>query len=175
MSRLDWKRGRWSAEVETQQIGEGLRAYQPAYGDQVTYWRFDYERSKRHSVYDEAIEEGRQFIGPHEVPVLDVIHTFGGDDLHEGGFTTNDSLRVTCSFRQISRVGLTNTDLRTSAYLRDRVAYDGKLFRVMSMKIQGQIQRSDVVVDISATQLKPDEIVNDPMFASYTSDPTALP
>ncbi|MFJ1700399.1 hypothetical protein ACIOHC_36010 [Streptomyces sp. NPDC088252] len=174
MSRLDWKRGRWSAEVETQQIGDGLRGYQPAYGDQVTYWRFDYKKSQRHPVYDEASEVGRQFIGPHEIPVLDVIHGYGGDELHEGGFYTNDSLRVTCGFRQISRVGLTHADLRTAAYLRDRVAYDGKLFRVLSMKIQGQIQRSDVVVEINAAQLKSDEVANDPLFAQYAVDPQAI-
>ncbi|MFH9606862.1 hypothetical protein [Streptomyces sp. NPDC017448] len=174
MSRLDWKRGRWSAEVEVQQIGDGLRGYQPAYGDQVSYWRFDYEKSKKHSVYEEAVEEGRQFIGPHEVPVLDVLHGFGGNELHEGGFYTNDTLRVTCGFRQLSRTGLTNTDLRTSAYLRDRMAYDGKLFRLLSITVQGQIQRTDVVVELNAVQLKPDEIVNDPLFVQYARDPQAL-
>jgi hypothetical protein len=173
MGRLDWKRGRWSAEVETQRIADGLRGYQPAFGDHVTYYRYDYERSQRHPVYDEAVSAGRIFSGPIDLPVLDVTHAMGEDELAEGGFYTVDAIQVNCSFRQIARTGLTHADLRNGSYLRDRLAYDGKLFRVLEMRILGQLQRSDVSVEINATQLKHDEIVNDPQFAQYAVDPNA--
>lgn len=174
MSRLDWKRSRWSAEVETQQIADGLRGYQPAFGDQVLYFRYDYARSTRHAVYDEAVEGGRVFSGPVELPVLDVVHAMGDVEQHEGGFYTSDSVEVMASFRQMSRTGLTHADLRTGRYLRDRLAYDGKLFRVREMRILGQLQRTDVSVVIEARQLKHDEIVHDPLFAQYAVDAVAL-
>lgn len=174
MTRLDWKRGRWGAEVETQQIAEGLRGYQPAFGDQIGYFRFDLSRSVEHNVYDEATSTGRAFDGPIEVPVLHVIHEFGGDTLEEAGLYTNDELQVTCAFRQLSRTGLTHTDLRNGRYLRDRIAYDDKLFRVLEINVRGQIVRSDIVVGIRAVQLKSDEIVDDVMFRQYVQDPNRL-
>lgn len=174
MSRLDWKRGRWSAEVETQKIGDALRGYQPAFGDQITYWRFDYAHSQTHNIYDEATGAGRVFKGPLDIPVLHVIHAFGGDELAETGFYTNDQIQVACAFRQISRTGITHADLRNGAYLRDRFAYNGKLFRVLQMEIEGQIVRTDISVTIHATQLKHDEITDDPQFAQYAVDPVSL-
>jgi hypothetical protein len=174
VSRADWKRGRFSAEVETQQIAEGLRGYQSGFGDQVLYYRFDFSRSVKHSVYDEAVSVGRVFKGPVEVPALHVVHGFGPDTLDDNGFYTNDELKVTCSFQQLSRVGLTHADLRNGQYLRDRIAYDGKLFRVLEMDIAGQIVRSDTVSTIRAMQLKPDEIEDDAMFGQYAVDPVVI-
>lgn len=174
MSRIDWKRGRWGAEVETQQIADALRAYQPAFGDQISYYRFDYSHSVKHNIYDEAVGTGRAFSGPIEVPVLHVVHEFGGDTLDESGFYTNDEIQVTCGFRQLARTGLVHADLRNGRYLRDRLAYDDKLFRILQMSIRGQIVRSDIVVVMRAVQLKADEIPNDVVFRQYVSDPNRL-
>lgn len=174
MARIDWKRGRWGAEVETQQIADALRGYQPAFGDQISYFRFDLSRSVEHNVYDEATGTGRAFDGPVEVPVLHVIHDFGGNTLEEGGLYSNDEMEVVCGFRQLSRTGLTHADLRNGRYLRDRIAYDDKLFRVLEINVSGQIVRSDIVVSIRATQLKSDEIVDDQMFRQYVTDPNRL-
>lgn len=175
MVRLDWKRGRWTAEVETQKIAEGLRGWQPAWGDQISYYRWNYSASTRHSVYDEAIEGGRVFHGPVEVPVLSAVHVETEDALAEGGFYTNDQIQVNANFRQLARTGLTRADLRTNSYQRDRIAYDGALFRVLEMRILGQIQRHDVAVVINAVQIKSDEIPNDPSFAPYAVNPMELP
>jgi hypothetical protein len=174
VSRADWKRGRFSAEVETQQIAEGLRGYQSGFGDQVLYFRFDFSRSVKHSVYDEAVSTGRVFKGPIEVPVLHVVHGFGGDTLEDTGFYTTDELKVTCSFQQLSHTGLTHADLRNGRYLRDRMAYDGKLFRVLEMSIHGQIVRADTIAVIRAVQLKADEIEDDATFGQYAVDSVAL-
>lgn len=174
MSRIDWKRGRWGAEVETQQIGDALRGYQPAFGDQINYYRFDFTNSVKHNVYDESSGAGRVFKGPIEVPALRVTHTFGGDMLEETGFYTNDQIQVTAGFRQLARTGLTHADLRNGRYLRDRLAYDDKLFRVLGMAIEGQIVRTDIIVTITATQLKPDEIADDAAFSAYAIDHSGL-
>lgn len=174
MSRMDWKRGRWSAEVETQKIGDALRGYQPAFGDQMLYYRFDFQNSQESNIYDEATGTGRVYKGSIEVPVLHVVHTMGGDDLEEAGFYTNDQIQITVAFRQFSRTGMTHADLRNGSYLRDRLAYDDKLFRVLGMAIQGQIVRSDLVVSIDAVQVKSDEVVDDVQFAEYAVDKMAI-
>lgn len=140
----------------------------------MMYFRFDLAHSVEHNVYDEATGTGRAFKGPVEVPVLHVVHDFGGDSLDEAGFYTNDEIQVKCGYRQLSRTGMTHSDLRNGRYLRDRIAYDDKLFRVLAMDIRGQIVRSDIVVGIRAVQLKSDEIVDDAMFRQYVTDPSGL-
>jgi hypothetical protein len=74
---------------------------------------------------------------------------------------------VTLSFDQIKKMGLDKMDLNTGNYLKDRFVYDTKVFRVTRIEIMGQIQQKDIIVSIDATQVKPDEMVNDIQFAQY--------
>lgn len=175
MGRVDFKRGRFTVGAETRSIEKGLRGYQTVAGDFVDYYVFHYELSTTDPVYDEATSAGRVFHGPFSVPVLHVIHT-QGDDRAGGtqGFYTSDTLQVTAGWRQLARVGLTRTDVRTNHYLRDRLVYDEKVFRINKMTALGQIKRADLIVEIEGTQLKPDELVDDAQFAVYAVDPNAL-
>lgn len=171
---MDWKRGRWGAELETQKIGDALRGWQPAFGDIITYYRFDFASSEESNIYDESIGTGRHFKGPVEVPVLHVIQTMGEDELDERGFYTNDTISVTCGFRQLARTGLQWVDLRNGSYLRDRFAYNDKLFRILGMATQGKLVRSYLIVEVTAVQLKTDEIADDAQFSQYAVDPMAI-
>lgn len=175
MGRVDFKRGRFSVGAETRSIEKGLRGYQAVAGDAVEYYRFHSELSVEDPVYDEASGSGRVFHGPFSVPVLHVVH-LQGDDQAGGtqGFYTNDTLHVSAGWRQLARIGLTRTDVRTNGYLRDRVVYDEKVFRVVRMTALGQIRRADLIVVVEATQVKPDELTGDVQFAAYAVDPNAL-
>lgn len=168
MSRLDFKRGRFSPDLETNEIEEGLRGYQTGYGDQIDYYRFLRESSTMHDIYDEGTEGGRVYNGPVVLPVLQVIHEEAGDEDNDTGFYYNDDLHVTLSFNTFKRAGFPHPDLTTQDYLRDRIVYDDKVFRVMKINVLGQIQRRDIVVSIEATQVRGDELVNDAQFARYS-------
>jgi hypothetical protein len=61
-------------------------------------------------------------------------------------------------------------DIKTGNYLKDRVVYDRKVFRVVQISIRGQMQRRDIIVAISTTQVKPDELVMDAQFAAWSVD-----
>lgn len=175
MGRLDFKRGRFSVGAETRSIEKGLRGYQSTAGDLVDYWRFHRELSIEDPVYDEGTSVGRVFHGPFTVPVLHVVHTQGDDTIGgTQGFYTNDTLQVSAGWRQLARVGLTRTDVRTNGYLRDRITYDEKVFRITRMTALGQIRRADLIVAIEATQMKADELVDDAQFAAYAVDPNAI-
>jgi len=175
VGRLDFKRGRFTIGAETRSIEKGLRGYQGIAGDQILYYRFHRELSVEDPVYDEGASVGRVFHGPFSVPVLHVVHR-QGDDRAGGtqGFYTVDSLQVTAGFRQLARVGLSRTDVRTNGYLRDRIVYDEKVWAITQMLALGQVRRADLVVAISATQMKADELVDDAQFAAYAVDPNAL-
>jgi len=167
MARLDWKRGRFSPDQEVNEIEEGFRGYTQGYGDHIEYFRFMRESSTVHDIYDEGTEGGRVYNGPIDLPCLQVIHEEAGNEDNDTGFYYNDDLHVTLGFKEYARAGFPHPDLATADYLLDRIVYDNKVFRVMKINVLGQIQRRDIVVSIEATQVKPDELVNDAQFAKY--------
>lgn len=170
MSRLDWKRGRFDSDFETQEIHRGLRGYQNAQaGDEIAYYRFDRANSEMDDVYDEGFGEGKVYHPPVDLQVLHVTHDEGENQDTDKGFYFNDSLYITASFDQLYRAGLTFQDIQHDGYLKDRIQYDGRIFRVQQIHILGQIEKRDIVVSIEATQVKPDELVNDPMFAEFSA------
>jgi hypothetical protein len=166
--RAGWKGGRFSVDFETASIYGGLRDWQRWTGDQVYYFRFAYDQSSVDPVYGEADSPlGRIYFGPMNVPALHVIHIEGDNDNSEDGFYYNDRAHITLSFDQLKKLGLNKMDINTSNYLKDRFVYDTKVFRVTSVQVLGQIQQRDIIVAIDATQVKPDEMVNDIQFAQY--------
>jgi hypothetical protein len=176
MGRVDFKRGRFTMGAETRSIMAGLRGYQSIAGDYLQYWRFDHEDSVEDPVYEEGTGTGKKYFGPMTVPALHVIHTQGDNQAGSSqGFYTNDTLSATVSFQQFSRTGLQRADIRTNNYLRDRVVYDEKVFRLVQIMALGQIERQDLILAMSATQVKADELVDDPQFAAYAVDPSAIP
>lgn len=175
-SRLDWKRGRFNVNTETTLIHRALRGYQRQVGDIMTYWRFDYNSSQMHPVYDEASGPGRVYYGPWQIPVIHVNHGEAGDtNPRDSGLYVRDTLFIIAEFSQISRAGLTDADIKHGAYQRDRVAYNNSLFAVSHMDILGQIRRRDIIVSLTCEQLRDDELVDDPQFEPYvTGDLTRI-
>lgn len=170
MGRIGWKGGRFSVDFETSEIYRGLRDWQRWTGDDVYYYRFAYDQSNNDPVYGEATGPlGKVYFGPNLLPALHVMHIEGGNDNTEQGFYYNDRAHLTMSFDQLKRAGLDKVDLNTQNYLKDRFVYDTKVFRVTSVQVLGQIQKKDIIVAIDATQVKPDEMVNDVQFAQYAT------
>jgi hypothetical protein len=166
---MDWKRGRFSIEFEVNEIDSALRGRQDEVGDTVTYYRFSAELSESDDIYDEGSGAGRVYLPPMPLPVLHVTREEGGNQDNPEGFYTNDEIHLTASFEQIVKVGLTALDVETDNYLRDRFVYDNRVFRVMKIAVLGQMQQRDIIVGMDATQVKPDELVNDPAFKKYSA------
>ena len=168
MSRLDWKKGRFDVNKETNEIQEALRGHQGAQvGDAVLWFRFESEASVTNDVYDEGSGVGRVFRPPVPVPTLHVTHNEGSTENRDTGFYFNDDLHFTASLSQVARTGLTFADISHQSYLKDRVQYDNKLFRITNIQVLVQIQQRDLILSVEATQLKPDELVNDEQFANF--------
>lgn len=172
VSRGDWKRGRFGVGFETRAIADALRSWQSKYGDSLSYYRFLRELSQVDPVYDEGTGAGRAYLGPIDLPVLHVVHT-PGDNGAGGtvGFYSSDTLQATVAFRQFTRTGLSFPDLRDERYLKDRCVYDGKVFRLTSIRALGQVQRADLILAIEALQVNADELADDAQFAAWGIDP----
>lgn len=168
-NRLDRKRGRFTVDYETNEINASLRGSQAVSGDSVDYYRFDRANSQVDDVYDEGFGAGRVFIGPVPIPVLQVEHLDGAlQDTRGGGYYV-DSLHVTVLFDTFTKSGITNADIEHQHYQRDRIVYDDKVFRIDHVQVMGQIQRRDLIVAIDCTQMRSDELVDDPQFAPWSA------
>jgi hypothetical protein len=168
MSRLDYKHGRFNSDFETDRIFSAMEGWRRSYGDVVRYYRYNAAGSQMDPVYDEAVGSGRAYYPPIAVPCQHVTHVQGENEYGEYGMYYNDTLTGYVSFQAFIGVGLTYADIETGNYLDDRVLYDRKIFRVTQLITQGQIQQRDIIVLLRASQMKPDELVDDPTFANWS-------
>lgn len=164
---MDYKRGTFNADSETDKILQGLAGWQEVDGDWIDYYRFDPVNSQIDDVYDEPVGNGLSYYPPFRVEALHVEHVEGGNEDSEYGFYYNDDAAVLVAFDKMMQSGIDYADIMTGNYLKDRFVYDRKVFRVRQMSIRGQMQRRDIMVAISATQVKPDELVNDTQFSDW--------
>lgn len=168
MGRLDWKRGRWSADFETDRIFRALKGWRDTSGDWLDYFRLAADQTVLDPIYDEAVGTGRVYTGPVRLPCLHVVHLEGDNENTDKGFYYNDTLSATIAFDQFVGVGMDYADIRNGNYINDRVYYDQKIFRIISLSIRGQIQQRDIIVALEATQMKPDELVDDTLFSRWS-------
>lgn len=177
MGRLDWKKGRFTSDVETDQIYHAMRGWRDVSGDWIDYYRFDADATEIGDIYDEAVGEGRVYKPMLRVPVLHVVLVPGDNQNGEMGFYYNDTLHVTCAFDQFTGVGLEYADVLQGNFLKDRIYYNQKVFRVLAMNPQGKIQQRPTLIGIDATQLKPDELIDDQQFGQWSqlANPVTTP
>lgn len=168
MSRIDRKRGRLNNDQATQRMLQAMRGYAINNGDWLTYYRYDGASTQVHPVWDEPVNGGLKFLPPVRLECLHVTHVEGGNENGDRGFYYNDDLDATIAFDLFLQAGMSMADIQTGNYIKDRVLYDRKLFRVTQLAVQGQIQQRDVIIGLSATQLKPDELVLDTQFAAWS-------
>ena len=167
MGRLDWKRGRWSADQETDRMFKAMRGWRDVAGDWLDYYRFDQGATQIDPIYDEATG-GRIYNSPVRLPCLHVTSIKGENENSDMGFYYNDTLSAVISFEQFTGVGMSHADILNGDYLNDRVYYDQRIYRVTQLAVRGQIQQRDIIVGLDATQMKPDELVDDPQFSQWS-------
>lgn len=168
MSRLDFKHGRFNSDFETNRIFTAMEGWRRSYGDVLRYYRFNAAASQMDPVYDEASGTGRVYYAPIAVPAQHVSHVQGANEYGQTGMYYNDTLTGYISFAAFTGVGLRYADIETGNYLDDRVLYDRKIFRIVQLIDQGQIQQRDILLLLQAQQMKPDELVDDPEFAAWS-------
>lgn len=168
MSRLDWKAGRWTADVETDQIYMSMRGWRDVSGDWIDYYRYNEAATQVDDIYDEAAYPGRIYYPPVRIPVLHVTLIPGENQNTDMGFYYNDTLHIICAFDQFTTTGMDYADVEEGNYLKDRVYYNQKVFRTLTMAPSGKIQERPTMITIDCTQLKPDELVDDVAFMPWS-------
>jgi hypothetical protein len=169
MGRMDFKAGRFNSDHETDNMFHAMRGWRDVYGDWLSYYRFDRAATTIDPVYGEAVGQGRVYQAPVRVPCLHVTHLRGANENGTAGFYTSDDLDATIPFDLFIQMGMSYADIDTQNYLKDRVVYDTKVFRVTNIAVRGQIQERDIIVGLTASQCKPDELVDDQTFSQWSA------
>lgn len=168
MSRLDSKRGRWTSDTETDQIYMALEGWRQVSGDWVDYYRFNAPATEIDNIYDEATGQGRLYFPRVRIPVLHATIVAGENENTDMGFYFNDTLVILCAFDQFTKTGMDFADVLQGNYLKDRIYYNQKVFRTLMMNPSGKIQERPTMIRIEATQMKPDELVDDTAFMPWS-------
>jgi hypothetical protein len=172
MARLDWKRGKFDVNYETNEIEDALRGRVDEVGDYFDYYRFDLADTDIDPVFDEAVATGKIYKGPFRWPAYHVTHLNGPNENTDAGFYINDSLHITGTVRALEKLGMHQLDVDTRNYLRDRIVYPpnketSKVYRVTNIQVMGQIVERHTILGIDATEVKGDELVDDPQFIRW--------
>ncbi|MFD9947253.1 MULTISPECIES: hypothetical protein [Nonomuraea] len=167
MARLDFKKGRFDPAYESGEIDGALDGFQRIYGQDVDYYRFTRELSQFHDTYGESTGAGRVFAEPFPLRALSVVREEGSAEQRQAGLTWTDSLHLSAGFAQMQRAGFTRIDIEHGRYLRDRLVYDTRVFRVTSIRVLGQLRTRDVIVGIDAVQMKKEDLYGDPQFSNW--------
>lgn len=168
-NRLDWKRGRFTLNSDANSFRASIQAWQGYMGTEVQYWRFQKDLSYVNDVYDEGDKHGKVFHPPFILPVLQAVRAQGTMDNQKEGTYFNEELHMSVAFDEMVRVGLTDLYYNPAERYLDRVIYDSKVYRIMAVNVGGKLQERPMMVGLDATQVKPDELINDAQFKRWSA------
>jgi hypothetical protein len=172
MARIDWHHGRATADFETSRMYSGMRGWKKEYGDWVDYYRLDPSTTYFDPIYEEVTGTGRNYLPLVRLGCLHVKLIQGGNTMGDKGFYMNNDIRATVPYDVYEGTGMELSDLDTGNYEMDRIVYKQKVYQVTLITEGGQINERPTVVAIDASQVKPDQLIEDTLFAQYANQPT---
>jgi hypothetical protein len=171
-TRFGRRSGRYfPVKYEQARIDRDMELHQDVYGS-VVFWFFYLEQQ---STFDEIYDEGAVAGGkayqtpPLRLPVIEAVPAQGQGSRDDQGFSTYDTVRLRVSYEQARRAGF-DPDLvgQREDRLQDRFVYRDRAFEVTDIQTSGHFdpQSTDMVFSVEGRQLRPDELVDSPAFAS---------
>lgn len=154
--------GRFDAEYEVKSMRRGIsRDLQVPAGQTVNWYFYDPVASESDPVYDVGSNEGgRVWKDPIAVPVVNAFIYQADQYQNDRGFYTVDTLRVVINYDDVIRF-IPSLDAQPDIHLLDRVEFRGTLYTPNRIFPKGQIGYEYMGLLVEATQVKPEESVND--------------
>lgn len=139
-------------------------------GQEITWWRWDATATQVDDVYDVgSIDGGRVWHPGVSVPTVNTVIMQGVTLQDVRGFYNTDVLRCTLNMDVVERFfGTMPTS--TDDYLRDRITFRNQVFRPTHFYPRGLITDKYTLFTLDATQINPEELVNDQQFLNYISE-----
>lgn len=165
--------GRFDLLYEIDSIHEGITEDLQNPLDQVMdWWVWAPERSAVDDVYDVGSYkgDGRQYLPPFQMPVVQATIVQGENYMNDRGFYTTDITAFTINAGEVYHL-LPTLLSDPNIHLKDRLRWRGALFIPTRIYPKGYIQRRFATVVVEASQVNPEEVVNDPQFNEAPATP----
>lgn len=146
---------------------KAVTGYQRYTGLTVLWWEWDQVHTTVDALYDEGSATGhRRWYAPKYIPVYSLIRTDRTERPGAEGFYDANSIHISALLEQLKKAGLTNP-ANSQAHLFDRIGYAGAIYEIRTYQIHGRLRVYETDVGIDATQVNPEEVVNDSDFSAY--------
>lgn len=162
--------GRFNPHSELSKIAHGLEEdLQKPLAQTVKWYRFVPDSTRIDPVYDVGdYDGGRTWSEPIDVGVIRASMEQGPQYHNDRGFYTVDSLYFVVNYDEVKRRLPTLLTSPDSALL-DRIGFRGSLFTPTLINPRALLYDRIASVVVQATQVKPEELVNDPQFNWVTT------
>lgn len=156
---------RWTVNHELDSVSEGIEEdLQNVLGQSALWYRFDARDTRIDPVYDVGdYESGRIWQPPVTLRVLRASIEQGQQFHNDRGFYPVDNLYLIVNYSEFV-LKLPNMTMTPDGYLRDRIVFRDEVFHPTSINPRTYLKGRTVTSIVQATQVKPDEMVNDPQF-----------
>lgn len=161
--------GRFDSDFELNTISEGITTdlTNPA-GTNAYWWVFNINTSTKDPLYDvDAINVGRVWKDPLEIPIIRATITQGQVLQNERGFYNPDTLHLTVNVDDLESMNPGIVASIESSSTRDRVVWKGQVYRPFKVQNVGIVSERYTIVTFDMQQVMPDEMINDAQFLSY--------
>lgn len=173
--------GRFSIDYESKSIYEGI-SEELGYpvGQEVDWWEWSdsYLQENYTTVVDDIYDvsntgvtpagekKGRRWVKPFKLPVVMAQLMRSTNVMNERGYYVSDTLRLVINVGEIQRL-IPGVLSSPSQHIKDRIVYKGEVFVPTRVLPRGIFANNYAVVTIDCNQVNPEELVNDPQFATY--------
>lgn len=166
--------GRFDYRVELDNIYRGMqRDMQLEVGQTIPWFVFDAANTQIDPIYDVGgTPSGRRWKDPIFLPVVNAIKLEGEEVTNDRGFYVIDTFRIIFSADAAVQSGLGDIIYNPDQHNIDRLVYENKVFAVSQIRVRGILTAGYAVCGVDAKQVKDEEMVNDPQFQAFISDPT---
>lgn len=156
--------GRFPMSFEMREISVGLEQdVQNPLEQWIDWWRYSSD-TQIDPIYDVGdYGGGRVWEAPIRLLVMRQEVNQGPVYPNERGFYTNDDMTFIVNESEF-RTKLPNVAYGPDPFLKDRIVWRGEVFHPTRINPRSHIHNTATTVVIEATQVKPDELVNDPQF-----------
>jgi len=173
MSRASSPGGRFTSDFERTSIVQGIDVdLKNPVGTSALWYLFDEVNTQIDPIYDVGYgvpaPGGRTWIGPFTIPLIKAVISQGTTKVSESGFYNADTLHLTINSKDIEGIA-PGTMMNPDDSNRSRVVWKNEVYRPYNVQQKGIISEGFVLLVVDCMQVMPEEMVNDPQFATYAS------
>jgi hypothetical protein len=174
MSRAYTPGGRFTSDFERGSIFTGITSdLTNPVGTHAEWWLFDSVNTAVDPIYDVGDSYltgsgGKVWTGPYQIQVIRALIKQGDTKISQQGFYNADYLHLTINALDIEKIA-PGTMLNPDSRDKDRIVWKGEVFRPYKSQQEGIISEDFVLLTVDLVQVMPEELQNDPQFASYAN------